>query len=149
MQEFVLNCAVEREVPQTKARSPASMSERKTWRCGENVMVPPVSFNSDDISKFLICCPSVFQRKGRVSDKMLASPEGMLFYFSKNFSEDVKSSGGILLGDLDVDNKELQPELHFDCGMACYLRSQLSKIRHRPVSRSGGPFGFEYRIRVQ
>jgi hypothetical protein len=33
------------------------------------------------------------------------------------FSEDVKSSGGILLGDLNVKNKELRPELkdNTDC----------------------------------
>jgi hypothetical protein len=43
---------------------------------------------------------SIFQRTGRVFEKTLATPEG-----------DVKLSGDILLGDVNVENKELWPEL--------------------------------------
>jgi hypothetical protein len=34
-----------------------------------------------------------------------------IFVAKTKFSEDVKSSGGILLGDVNVENKELWPKL--------------------------------------
>jgi hypothetical protein len=58
---------------------------------------------------------------------MLARREGesrqgsSVFFTKTKFSEDVKSGGGILLGDLKVQNKELRPERKDDADFFAIL----------------------------
>jgi hypothetical protein len=77
-------------------------------------MVPGVFLYFDDMSKFLTDRRLVFQRKPRAFEQILARETRPICFTKTRFSENVKSSGGMLLGDLNVKNKELRPELKND-----------------------------------